>query len=303
MVILAVLEPPDKTVFWVGVFDLGHIPLFGVVMWLTVGTLQTIRPSMPGSQRIGCAFIATIGLGALTEVIQTLQPTRDASVSDFLRDTAGAGAVALWNGPYGLRLPVSIARARPVLRVLSGALVAAACLPFVVVLDIYLQRNRSFPVLLRFDGSRWEARLTSRGRATLEPNKTAPSREADLGPVTLMTMRPGRYSGLVLEEPYPDWRGYDALVWTVVSENESPFVITIRIHDKQHNQRFDDRFNGKFVLRKGATVITIPLDDIRRAPSGRELDLSHVRGIAVYAQRLQQPTQIYVSALRLIPRE
>jgi hypothetical protein len=193
---------------------------------------------------------------------------------------------------------MSIAGARRLLRVLSGALVAASCLPFVVVLDIYLQRDLSFPVLLRFDGSLWEARLTSRGRAILEPQQTTVNSGDDR--FTLMSMRPGRYSGLVFEEPYPDWRGFDALVWTVISDAEAPLEITIRVHDRRHNQRFEDRFNRRFVINRGTNVISIPLDDIRKAPSGRELDISRIRGVGVYAQRLKRSVQLYVGPLQLI---
>ena len=88
-------------------------------------------------------------------------------------------------------------------------------------------------------------------------------------------------------------------MFTVVSDLDRPLRLVVRVHDRAHDQRFADRFNRSLVILPGLNRVAIPIDEIRRAPDRREMDLRYVRGIVLFAYRLTEPTHVYLGALRL----
>ncbi len=59
--------------------------------------------------------------------------------------------------------------------------------------------------------------------------------------------------------------------------------LVIAIYDAQHTNDYADRFNQAITISPGVNHIDIPLDDIRQAPVGQELDLSAIRAIRLFA--------------------
>jgi VanZ family protein len=306
-VLLAVpilVKEPDQTLYWRAFFNAGHAALFGFAALLVASLLKLI-PGVAGEvQRFVQAIVVTLVLAAASELLQLLEPTRDASAADFLRDAAGATAFLLLR--VAVAAPGVKVRSRPApgVRVASGLLAVSLLLvvavPFLLVVDTYVERDRSFPTLFRLDGSRRERPFVSTGDAELVPKSMAPAGLAPTsGPLALLSLKAGVYPGLVLDEPYPDWRGFSRLVFTAYSDADTPLALTIRIHDAWHDQRYEDRFNKTIVITRGEHQIAIPLDEIRRAPQGREMDSRQVRGIVIFAYRLERPAHVYLGFFRL----
>lgn len=302
LALLAFVDAPEQTLFWIALFDAGHALLFGVVALLVRGLLDLMRPATGGARASAQAFCATLVLAAASEIVQLFQPARDASVGDFLRDSAGAAASLLFHlvltrsGPAGGRRGTRLGL---VLSTCGVSLLVAVAVPFLRVVDTYRQRNRAFPTLVALDGSSWERQFLSTGGADLVRGVGPSATGWAGGPTALLNLRPGTYSGLVLDEPYPDWRGFKRLVLPVFSDDDVPLTLTVRVHDAWHNQRLDDRFNQRFVVTRGPHLIVIPLDDVRRAPRGREMDLGRIRGIVLFAYRLGRPAHVYLGPFRL----
>jgi hypothetical protein len=255
-------------------------------------------------QRFVRAIVITLVLGAASELLQLLQPTRDASVGDFLRDAAGAAAFLLLRAAVaapGARARSHLdARARVASALLAVSLLLVVAAPFFLVVDTYVERDRAFPTLFRLDGSRWERLFVSTGGAELVPKAMPDAALASRkGPLALLKLQPGIYPGLVLDEPYPDWRGFTRLVFTAFSDVDTPLTLTIRVHDVWHDQRYEDRFNKQIAITRGEHQIAISLDEIRNAPRGRQMDLRQVRGILMFAYRLERPAHVYLGPLRL----
>ncbi|HVJ71012.1 MAG TPA: hypothetical protein VM531_05805, partial [Sphingomicrobium sp.] len=114
-----------------------------------------------------------------------------------------------------------------------------------------------------------------------------------------LSLQPGRYPGFALDEPYPDWRPYRRLAFTVVREDDSALELTLRIHDRWHNGEFDDRFNRVIRITPGTQLISIPLEEIEHGPRHRRLDLSQLRGVALFAYKLTQPEGVYLGPVHL----
>ncbi len=299
---LAVGDTPERTMMWQALFDAGHVPLFGLMALLVHDLLATRWPRSGAWRPALLSFAITVAVGAFAEFLQTYQPGREASLTDLLRDAAGAGAFLLareahrrgtWSGAPGSR------RVRTAFAVAAIALLFGATAQLSLTLAVLAERARAFPVLARFDGSWWESALIETGDSVLTPATFTPSPPGMPSGLARLDLQPATYPGLTIDEPYPDWRGYQRLVLTIVSDLDGPIPLTLRVHDAAHDDRYGDRFNTRLMVMPGANRLTIPLEEIRRAPAGREMDLSRIRGIVLFAYRLDHAAHIYVGEIRL----
>ncbi len=308
-------DAPEVSRFWSAFFDAGHTALFGVIAlavhgWLA-GTAGTPVPAgsavrgasvPPRVSRFLAAFVITVILGAATEVLQMLQARGDPSIADLLRDTAGASAFLLmaWAAPRRVGQSSRPARWRVMAAVAGLVLLLAAGWTLLLTSARYVARNRTYPTLFALDGSWWEGafidlegnRLTP---GALDPPEGTPERHR----FARLDLRPALYSGVVFEEPYPDWTGRDYLTITIISDLDAPLPMAIRVHDAAHDQRYRDRFNRRLTVVPGVNRVRIPIDEIRNAPDRRHMDLRRIRGVLLFAYDLRKPVHLFVGPLRL----
>lgn len=304
LLFLILFDAPQRSRFWDALFDAGHTPLFGLVALSLLGFLRTRTRPDQGSRMWWTAFAVTLLLGAATECLQVFQANRDASIEDFLRDLAGAGAFLLLAAAmaWGAWAPGPIRSRRGRLSAAGVALLllAAAGGHLAMTAALYAARDRAFPTLFALDGSWWERRLIEANGSSLTPAAVVPRGVGATGePLARLDLEPGTYPGLAFDEPYPDWRGYRRLVFTVVSDLDLPLPLVIRVHDEAHDQRAADRFNRSIVIYPGVNHVAMAIDEIRLAPDRREMDVRRVRGVILFAYRLVKPTHVYLGALRL----
>jgi len=288
-------ETPDRTRFWKELFNLGHAPLSGLLALIIRGWIANREGAAwrgAVARASVLAFIATVAIGSAVEALQVLQSDRNASWIDMGRNTAGAASFLLlreaavrWLGGAS-----GAARRTAWAAGLAGlALLAGSGVGFARTVSLYVERHRSMPTLFALDGSWWERELIEEEGSRLTPSAG----------LARLDLAPGKYPGLDFEEPYPDWRGYRTLALTIVSDLDAPLTMTVRIHDARHNRRLEDRFNRRLVVQPGENTFRIPIDEIRRAPRGREMDLARIRGIMIFSGRLDHPTHVYLGPLRL----
>jgi hypothetical protein len=285
--------PPEATLFWNALFDVGHVVVFAAITVCLLDVVAGLRPDADPRAAVGWTLAAALALAAGTELVQSLVPNHDAAFRDFARDAAGMTMVLM------LRREVPFPRSLVVRRLIVAAIAAAVLTPFAAVARIYLERNRAFPVVIPFSGSSWERRLLSFNQSELVPGGCEMFRTAGADPLVRLAVRPGRYPGFALEEAYPDWRAYRRLVFVAAMDPGRSMALTLRIHDARHDEGYADRFNTTIRLTPGEHRIEIPLDTLRLAPERREIDLGRIRGISVFAYRLTEPRQVCLSAFRL----
>jgi len=75
--------------------------------------------------------------------------------------------------------------------------------------------------------------------------------------------------------------------------------LVIRIHDAQHNHQFGDRFNRRLLIHPGPNRIVIPIQEVREGPDEREMDMTRVRNIMLFAYQLEKPTHILLGKIIL----
>lgn len=304
LLILAFGETPYQTMFLDALFDAGHAPLFGGVALAVLGLLRQRAPEASDSACRWRAFVLTVAIGAVTEVLQVFQVDRDPTVIDFARDVAGAGALLLLlprrQPACGTERPRPV-RGLPWVSWSAGViLLAASGASFGLTTAAYVARDRAMPALARFDGAWWERWFVETHDSSLIVQAGPPGLDASAAePLARLDLKPGTYPGIAILEPHPDWSGYRVLVITIVSDLDAPLPIALRVHDAAHDQRYADRFNRVLMVAPGVNRFAIALDDIRRAPDRREMDMRRIRGVLLFAYQRTQPTRVYLGPFRL----
>ena len=288
-------EPPQRSRFWSAFFDAGHTALFGVIALVVRHWLVARGHARRAGGPWLSAFVITVMVGAATEVLQTLHALGDPSLTDLLRDTAGAAAFLLIAWGF-----TSAQRHRAAAVAVAAVLFIGAGWTLVVTSASYVARDRAYPTLFALDGTWWEREFIE-----LEGNRltagTGPGLDGSPSATRLarLDLTPRLYSGIAFDEPYPDWRGREALSFTIVSDLDAPLTMAIRVHDAAHDQRYRDRFNRRLTIAPGVNQVRIPIEEIRNAPDRRQMDLRRIRGILLFAYGLKKPAHVFLGPLRL----
>ena len=270
---------------------LAHSLVFGTVAMLVL-SLQ--RPAWRQRTLLLylAAFLVTVALGAATEILQMLTQ-RDPALRDVLRDALGAAtALAAWAAAAEPALAVRTAKGTRLVALavaLLGAVTVSA--PMLSGLLAYAHRDCAFPVLAKFDSWLDEYFLGSLDVRSTEADPGGPRRVVQparfartQGEHALsVPLRAAQWTGVTLDEPYPDWRGRTVLLVDLTNPSPTALDLTIRIHDRGHNQQYQDRFNRTLPLPAAARrVFRVPVGDIEAAPRGRRMDLGHIAGIVIF---------------------
>jgi VanZ family protein len=300
--VLAEGRPPRATRIWAVAYDLGHIPLFGVTAILLLIASRNLFGSR--NWRSASHYLLVIVITALislaSEWLQRYVPTRDAQVSDALNNLLGAvcflAIFAAWRRDLGI---TSTKKGRRL--VVAGSVLAlmAALSPLLVLAWHYGMRAAAFPVIADFD-SPWQQPFLSSPRADMDSVPAPQGWTEKAGQlVSVMRFRPAPWPGVIISEPYPDWRGYQTLRFDVYSELDRPVPLVLHISDLHHNDEHRDRFNRIFTVNPGLNEYTVPTKAVRNAPAGREMQLSEITRMVVFTRPPQEPFEVYLSNIWL----
>jgi VanZ family protein len=261
---------------------LAHPVTFGAVALLFL-TLRRQTPRRFGSYVV--AFTVTVLCGAGTEVAQAFV-NRDPSLLDVLRDALGASTAL---AGFATLVPGADARGRRGWRVIGAlfAFVGFAIMvaPISVSLAAYARRDLLFPTLLEACSPLDRYFLGDGGADVSVVPSTAPT-TSPCSSALRVEFRTAPYAGIVLDEPYPDWRAAHTLVLGLRNPGELDLSLALRVHDRAHNLQFRDRFNREFILRAHERLeVSIPITEIEHAPADRLMDLSRIAGVAVFRYR------------------
>ncbi len=264
----------------------GHLPLFLLV---TLGLLIVLRNdfNMSGARLYATAGLIGGGLGFASEVIQ-MPLARDASWEDVFSDAMGAlCAVALYV-LFGRRqtLPRSTR--------IAAVVIALACTAFYVTPLVrmafaYVHRNAEFPVLADFRHGIESVWVVGYG-----------VKRYIGGGALQVEFRADEWPGVSLHEPMPDWRAFETLAIDVENPDTEPLVFTVRVHDIGHGRTYNDRYNRNFELGPGERrTLRIPLDEIRRGPKDRLMNLGQISDITLFRDQPRGSKHLRVYLVRL----
>lgn len=304
MLFLVLGRPPSDAWGWRMLFEIGHVPLFGLTALLMLRLVYVLRGG--GAVRAGdflVALLATAVLSLVAEALQLFQPGRHANIGDAVSNLTGAAcfiaiAAALRPEPWRGLGPDGPVAAR---LVLAGAalVLALVVMPLVGVAWNYYQRAAAFPVVADLSRN-WQRPFLSVGRSELTL-ATAPSGWAAKSGqrVARLTFLDAPWPGFTVREPYPDWSQYQALRFQVWSELEAPVEIVLRVDDGRRDRPHRDRFNGSFIVMPGLNDFAVSLATIASGPREREMDLSDISQFIIFSRRPNEPFELYFSPVWL----
>jgi hypothetical protein len=297
---------PSHTFFWKAVNNFAHVPLFGIVaiLLLNVSRMLFTVWSWPPIRYYVVAMMGALALALLTEVLQSFGATRHPEVSDVVRDLVGAmcglGLFCTYDSqmsgkwPNWRQFPL-----RTIIRLSVVLVIGITLFPVVGWTYAYWDRASRFPSILQF-ASDWEMKFVKASDSELQVvvplvgwKKSA---EDKVGRVVFHAKT---YPGIRIDEPYPDWSRFSHFQLDIFSELTSLQSLVIRIDDLHHNNEHSDRFNKAVTISPGLNHIQIPIDDIRLAPVGREMDLRAMKSVLLFAVNPREEFTLYVDNIHL----
>lgn len=303
---LLLIPIPSETFFWKAVGAFAHVPLFGFVailllrwsrMWNGAAALAPLRPYR-------FAMVGVLGFALLTEVLQSLSATRHPEISDVGRDLLGATCALGWSLTCDQKMSGKWAQwsqfpRNMIIRLCVVLMLGVTLLPVAGWIYAYWDRAMRFPDFLQFSSS-WEMKFVKTSDSDVQivppPAGWKKSAEDRVGRVVFHTKK---YPSIRINEPYPDWRRYSHFKLDIFSELSTPQLITILIDDLHHNNQYSDRFNKAITIAPGLNHIQIPIDDIRQAPVSREMDLSAIKAVLLFAVNPPEEFSLYIDNIRL----
>ena len=264
----------------------GHVPLF---LLATIAVLVVLRHDfrVEGARLYALSGLIGIGAGLLSEIVQ--RPLRrDASWEDVFTDAVGVvcalALFALFDRRGGVGRATRIA----------ALFVALACIvmylePLVSMTRAYLHRDGQFPVLANFSSSTELYWVVGFG-VNRDIVRGALDVDFDAEP----------FPGVSFHEPVPDWRTFKTLLIDVENPEVEPLNLGVRVHDRRHGKMFTDRFNRRFELAPTERrTLAIELEDIRRGPRERLMDMGHISDITLFRGSKTGSRRVRIYSLRL----
>jgi len=295
-------RPPSASLFWTELYNLGHIPLFGLMGLLVIEISRSLAGRIVARRwmhyAIALGVVALLSL--VTELLQTDMPGREASLGDGFNNLLGGacflGVRAAFDRDFRR---VREGGPRIGLAVLSVLMLVGAFWPLISLSWSYGMRGAAFPTVVDFV-SDWQRPFIQPGRSELhlEGAPDGWKDRAGQGVAALYILREP-WPGVTITEPYPDWGGYETLKFAIYSELETTIDVEIQIHDTLSKTAYRDRFNRTFRIKPGLNRLAVATDDVRRGPKGRDLDMSSIGKIVLIGRRPEKPFKLYLSEFRL----
>lgn len=275
-------ELPTRPLYLHVIEKLGHPGVFAVIALCALALQWPGAPGRAPWRDYLVAFGLCVLLGGATEAGQMFT-NRHTSLADVGLDARGALCALSLAAAFDWRV---WSRSRhPMAAYLLGivaflGLAALILLPLGHAAAAYARRAHNFPVLLS-PATPLDVFFLDPGEQTLE------TAAGDLGgashPVLRVPLPARPYAGVTLSEPSPDWRGYRELVVDIENPGGATLDLTVRVEDRGHGERYEDRYNGVFQVAPHARrTIVVPLALIAAAPKGRTLDLGRISGLALF---------------------
>jgi hypothetical protein len=266
----------------------GHGVVFALVAILCHRVLLAIPGMAPRARYVG-AFVTAVALGAAVELLQ-IPIGRDADLADVGRDALGAWiglALLAAHDRDGTR------RARMVTVLSIAVPLFVLAVPVVENVTAYVRRADRFPVLADFSTARRDyfVRATE---AVIEWTALPAAFSRGLDEHALhVEFVGGPYAGIDFFEPMADWTGYREIVFDLTNPGGDPLMLTLRVHDAAHDNRYEDRYNGTLVLPPTQrSAVAIPLSEIQSGPRDRELDLTSVADFMLFVSLAETPSAL-----------
>lgn len=290
---LLLLPLPANNLWWREAFNSGHTLIFIVISFVIYSQLTVKAPSMGVRAAYFFVFVAGMMFGVVIEVVQSLVG-RDTSWDDLYKNLFGLVAGLMLIAAY-YQKGCSSCKKQFFYVLTAFSIVLLGALPLFQLSGHYIQRMNAFPVIVDFSAE-WSGSFVRFNKTEMELR----SGKADYnGKLFRFWFDAGRFPGISVIEPAPDWSAYSNLRFKVASGYDDDMDLFLRVHDKNHNNDHDDRFNQKLVIHPGLNEIVISLAQIEKGPLNRDLDLTNIAELIIYLSKVEKSKLLEISNIYL----
>ena len=270
--------------FW----NLGHVLFFALASWICCFLFQYHRPGKHLLPFQIFIFFAFFVLGLLIEGMQCNLDGRFPDSADIFRNQLGCLIAFVF---------ISIGKRKRwkayVYHFVMTILIAVAVYPVSRAAIDELTALRQFPVLADFETSfeldRWK-------KSPLLSIQKGLARHGEHSLRVQLTTE--TYSGASLAYFPGNWQGFDTLFVSIYSPDDK-LELTCRIHDAEHNNQYTDRFHKYCILQKGWNNLKISLDEVRRAPGNRLMNMNEIKRIIFFVSQQEKRRIMYIDHIYL----
>ena len=285
--VLLLVPLPADTLWLRELFNSGHTIVF---FFITLILFEYVSIRLKGFHPVITFLVvlaAAFMIGVVIEMTQGLLQ-REASVSDLNRNLSGIIT--------GLCLAAYFRQKAWYYRLaLVSVMLVSLFFGGYSLIELswnYCQRSKAFPLLTEFEKP-WNKSFVRFNKVAFQG---VANKKSQLEPTRFnFRFEPGVYPGVSIIEPVGNWSGYRNLHFDVFSTNIDNVKMVLRVHDKQHNQDYRDRFNRHFILQPGLNRIVVELAEIRDAPYNRKIDMVNIAGVELFLTDVKEPIYLEVS--------
>jgi len=293
--LLFVNLPSDRLV-WSSVQNVGHFVLFAVLASAYFFHMDKTSDWRYFHKAFFTFFILT-AIGIVAEVAQVFLPTRSASFADIGRNLLGVSVGILTYDWIKYRKKLN----KKLLSFCLLALVSVTfwiCKPAFQLITYNIFKSPS-PVVMSFGDPFVKSMISKIDGASFALVENNLSTKKDW---LLMEFSRYKYSGIVIHEPQANWANYEYLSLTFLNKSDAPVMLEVRIHDVQHDNSYQDRFNTKLNIKPGESTIKVPLEDIRslgRRWPVRRMNLQQISQLQLFTSTENNQLLVYLADIVL----
>lgn len=304
LLFLHLIELPNDTFLLRELQNSGHAPMFGLLslLILPLSRLLLVGFHLRPIGLYGVALVVTMLLAITSEALQIKGP-RDADLLDLLRDLIGAVSFLAVRWSFDPRASTECGArfSRIRIRWLLGGIILFLLFmaPLAIWTAAYIHRDTVFPRVTSLDSYLANKFLVVNGGELEMVASPDGWTNSDGSRVGRLVIGPGKYPGLTVSEPYPDWSGYEYLEFCMFSARSDTVRLILRINDRQHDNRFSDRYNRRLIVEPGLNQFSLSLMEVAQAPRTREMDMADIRAVVVFADNPVEEIVVYLDDMRL----
>ncbi len=273
-------------------WNLGHPLLFILFVFILYSDWKDFGEKSRLKQWMVAMFLGG-ALGLATETVQSMVG-RQFDHLDIIRDLAGCatGLLILSGSDRKMLKTEKLARAAGI-----SIITIALMVPLFFSLSDELIARKQFPLLSGFETPLEVDRWRADGPISISDNVFRGGKASLMAGLTT-----ARYSRVTMRYSLGEWEGYDYLGFSIYNPDSSGLKLICRIHDREHEKRgneYTDRFHRTLMLENGWNDLSIPVEDIRTAPSEREMNLNELVQITFFSVSLPGPRTVYIDNVML----
>lgn len=305
-IVLIADDPPSSNLFLFELYRLRHVLFFGIggLIVLELTALVGRRWIRKRSLYYAVAGISVAVMGVGLELFFSGPEGLDAD--RLLRNVFGGIAFLTLSAAIDrpLRREHDWLRGRPrrIVGWLSVIVIVVVMQTLAPIAVSYAGRSGAYPRVVDLTDA-WQQRFVEINDALLfvgMPPRGWESRNERITAMILFDPAPG--AGVMIHEPFTDWRGYNTLQLQIYSQLDVPRELVLQVEDKRRRKPAGDRTDLTLVVEPGYNLYEIPMEAIRHGPDGREMRLNKIRRVGIFSPGSEEPFMLFFSDFRLVDR-